>query len=66
VVHCMRPEKKSMSQAEVVTARAVTRSRPRLIPTLRKIGPVAALSIAVIVTGSWITLLGFGIYRLIF
>jgi hypothetical protein len=55
-----------MSQAEVVTARAVTRSRPRLIPTLRKIGPVAALSIAVIVTGSWITLLGFGIYRLIF
>jgi hypothetical protein len=55
-----------MSQAEVVTGRAVIRSRPRLIPTLRKIGPVAALSIAVIVTGSWITLLGFGIYRLIF
>jgi len=55
-----------MSQAEVVTARAVIRSRPRLIPTLHKIGPVAALSIAVIVTATWVTLLGIGIYRLIF
>ena len=53
-----------MSQAEVVTARAVIRSRPRPIPTLHKIGPVAALGIAVIVTGAWITLLGFGIYIL--
>ena len=31
-----------------------------------KLGPVAALSIAEIVAATWITLLGFGIYRLIF
>jgi hypothetical protein len=58
-------KKKSMSQAEVVTA-PVTRSRPRRIPTLYKIWPVAVLGFAMIVTGTWITFLGFGFYKLIF
>jgi hypothetical protein len=54
------------SQAEVVTA--VLLPAPGrgqfLLPI--KLGPVAALSIAEIVAATWITLLGFGIYRLIF
>jgi hypothetical protein len=54
-----------MSQADVVTTR-VTRLRPRLIPNLHKIWPVAVLGFATIVTGTWIAFLAFGIYRLIF
>jgi hypothetical protein len=59
------PREKSMTQGEVITAR-VTQSRPRLIAALHMIWPVAALGLATIVTGTWITLLGFGICKLIF
>ena len=54
-----------MTQGEVITAR-VTQSRPRLIAALHMIWPVAALGLATIVTGTWITFLGSGICKLIF